>query len=218
MVLFLIETALEGGWESRRISYFVLAVPLNRAILLLLHEMQDFRERRWSGRVEVGFKARVMALDIFEMMIRVDDLALSSGLSGLHRELDHWAIIDGASVVRRLRMESRSMMLATLLTLGPKGLAGVAEHMTFFEWMEVVRAANNLTLDQLRAIAEASELESYLLGRGGRCPKLRLPIQLPLPLPSALRAVQSARFRWGLFRGNSTEQAFVRYFRFFAEA
>jgi hypothetical protein len=149
------------------------------------------------------------------MMIRIDDLAVTSSLSGTSPALDHWAEVDCASLLRRLEEEPRSYLLAVLLILSPRGLARVAQHLSFFRWMEVARAANNLSPDQLAAIRGSRELEGYLTGSGYNRPRLDLPVVFPVPLPSVLRVVQSARFRFNLLKQEGYDEALRRYVRFF---
>lgn len=189
-------------------------MTFEESLSILLAEMLAIRTRSAAPDAAVTLTDRMTTLDTFEMMIRIDDLAVESGLSGRNLQLDDWAVGDAPSLLKRLQAESRAYTLATLLTLSPRGLAAVARYLSFFSWMEVARAANNLTRDQLAAI-ERCELEAYLTGTQSRRPKLDLPLVFMLPLPSVLRVVQSARFRLNLLKQEGYEQAMARYVRFF---
>lgn len=189
-------------------------MTFEESLSIILAEMLAIRTRTSAPEAAVTLTDRMTILDIFEMMIRIDDLAVESALSGTNRGLDHWAVVDTPSLVRRLANEPRSYTLATLLTLSPRGLASVARHLSFFSWMEVARAANNLTRDQLAEIGR-SELEAYLTDASPRRPRLDLPLVFVLPLPSVLRVVQSARFRLNLLKQDGYDQAMGRYVRFF---
>lgn len=190
-------------------------MTIAESLSVLLEEMQAVRMRTPYPRTGVSLSARMVTLDIFEMMILLDDLAQSSGLSGLNQALDRWASLDGASFVARLSCEPNSLLLASLLTIGPRGLAGVADHLKFFRWMEVTRAGNNLSQDQLRSIGSCTSLEPYLNGAYVARPQLKLPFISSFPLPSMLRVVQSARFRLGLLREEGHRAAMLHYARFF---
>lgn len=189
-------------------------MTFEESLSIILAEMLAIRTRSAAPDAAVNLTDRMTTLDIFEMMIRIDDLALESGLSGRNPQLDHWAMVDTPSLIQRLSSESRSFTLATLLTLSPRGLAAVARHLSFFTWMEVARAANNLTRDQLNSIGRC-ELEAYLTGVSSLRPRLDLPLVFALPLPSVLRVVQSARFRLNLLKQHGYDQAMARYVRFF---
>ena len=191
-------------------------MPIEESLSIILAEMLAIRTRTPAPRAAVSLQARMTTLDTFEMMIRLDDLAMETKLSGTSPGLQHWAEVDGSSLLRRLEREPRSYLLPVLLTLDPRGLARMAEHLSFFQWMEVTRAANNLDPDQVASIGNASrELERYLMGESSACPRLSLPMLLPLPLPSVLRVVQSARFRIGLLKQEGHDAALARYVRFF---
>jgi hypothetical protein len=190
-------------------------MPIEESLSIILAEMLALRTRTSAPRAAVSLTARMTTLDTFEMMIRLDDLAVETDLCGLNPGLQHWAEVDCGSLVRRLKQESRSYLLPVLLTLTPRGLARMAEHLSFFQWMEAARAANNLTPDQIARIRRCRELEPYLLGNSHARPRLDLPMQFPLPMPSVLRVVQSARFRLGLLKQEGHDQALARYVRFF---
>jgi hypothetical protein len=190
-------------------------MPIEESLSIILAEMLAIRTRTAPPDASVSLTDRMTTLDIFEMMIRVDDLAMQAGLSGTSPTLEQWAHADCPSLLHRLEQEPRGYLLAVLLLLSPRGLACVARHLSFFRWMEVARAANNLSLDQLRAIGQCSELEHYLTGVSRQRPRLDLPMLFPLPLPSVLRVVQSARFRLNLLKQEGHEEALRRYVRFF---
>lgn len=190
-------------------------MPIEESLSIILAEMLAIRTRTPPPDASISLTDRMTTLDIFEMMIRIDDLAVTSSLSGTSPALDHWAEVDCASMLRRLDEEPRSYLLAVLLILSPRGLARVAQHLSFFRWMEVARAANNLSPDQLAAIRGSRELERYLTGSGYNRPRLDLPVVFPVPLPSVLRVVQSARFRFNLLKQEGYDEALRRYVRFF---
>lgn len=190
-------------------------MPIAESLSIILAEMLAVRNRAPLPEETVTVSERMTTLDIFEMMILVDDVARSASLSGCCPGLEHWATVDCPSLLRRLEGEPRAFLLAVLLTLSPRGLAAMADHLSFFRWMEVARAANNLTLDQLRALRGCHDLEGYLLGNGSSRPRLDLPMVFPLPFPSVLRVVQSARFRLRLLKPEGYDEALQRYARFF---
>lgn len=190
-------------------------MPIEESLSIILAEMLAIRTRSAPPDASVSITDRMTTLDIFEMMIRIDDLAVHCGLSGTGSVLEHWAQTDCPSLLRRLDDEPRAYLLAVLLLLSPKGLASVARHLSFFRWMEVARAANNLSPDQLSAIGRCRDLEDYLTGAIRQRPRLDLPMLFPLPLPSVLRVVQSARFRLQLLKQEGHDEALRRYVRFF---
>lgn len=190
-------------------------MPIEESLSIILAEMLAIRTRTPPPEASVSLTDRMTSLDIFEMMIRIDDLAVQSALSGTSAALEHWTEVDCPSLLRRLETEPRGFLLAVLLQLSPRGLARVAQHLSFFRWMEVARAANNLTTDQLMAIARDHQLERYLAGSNLPRPRLDLPLLFPLPMPSVLRVVQSARFRMNLLKQEGHDEALRRYVRFF---
>lgn len=193
----------------------VSSMPIEESLSIILAEMLAIRTRTSPPEAAVSLTDRMTTLDIFEMMIRIDDLAVQSSLSGTRPALEHWAQVDCPSLLKRLETEPRGFLLAVLLTLTPRGLACVARHLSFFRWMEIARAANNLSPDQLNAIASSPHLESYLTGHTHTRPRLDLPLILPIPMPSVLRVVQSARFRLNLLKQEGYDEALRRYVRFF---
>jgi hypothetical protein len=190
-------------------------MPIEESLSIILAEMLAIRTRTPPPSASVSLTDRMTTLDIFEMMIRIDDLAVASSLSGTSPTLEHWVEVDCPSLLRRLENEPRGYMLAVVLVLSPRGLARVARHLSFFRWMEIARAANNLSPDQLKAIRGNHALEAYLTGASSVRPALDLPMLFPLPMPSVLRVVQSARFRFNLLQAEGHEEALRRYVRFF---
>lgn len=193
----------------------VSSMPIEESLSIILAEMLAIRTRAPAPEGSVSLTDRMTTLDIFEMMIRIDDLAVQSSLSGTSPALEHWAQVDCPSLLRRLEKEPRGLLLAVLLKLTPRGLASIARHLSFFRWMEIARAANNLSSDQLEAIRASYELDSYLTGTTHNRPRLDLPFMFPLPMPSVLRVVQSARFRLNLLKQEGYDEALRRYMRFF---
>lgn len=189
-------------------------LPLPVAISVLLEDILAVRQRQPRPAIKVGLQDRLQALDIFEMMIRVDDLSQQTGLSGSCLELERWAELDVASLGRRLSKESGGIVLATLLLLSPRALGAVAPEISFLRWMEVARALNHITQEQLRMLHGDCGLQGYLMGTAGR-PELNFPWVFPLPLPSVLRVVQSTRFRLGLMKPEGQAEAKQRHARFF---
>lgn len=190
-------------------------MPIEESLSIILAEMLAFRTRTAPPEASVSISDRMVTLDIFEMMIRIDDLSMENGLSGASPTFDQWALTDCPSLLARLEREPRGYLLAVLLLLSPRGLAGVARHLSFFRWMEAARAANNLSPDQLKTLARCGELEAYLTGASRQRPRLDLPMLFPIPVPSVLRVVQSARFRLGLLKQEGHDEALRRYVRFF---
>lgn len=190
-------------------------MPIEESLSIILAEMLALRTRTPPPEASVGLTDRMTILDTFEMMIRIDDLAVEAALSGTSPELQQWSEVDCASLVRRLEEEPRAFVLPVLLTLAPRGIARMATHVPFMSWMEIARAANNLNADQLASLRRSGELESYLTGKTRSRPRLDLPLLFPLPLPSVLRVVQSARFRVSLLKEEGYQEALRRYVRFF---
>lgn len=207
-VISLVEMAYSCIFEN-------CSMPFEESLSIILAEMLAIRTRTRAPDVSLGLTARMTTLDIFEMMIRIDDLAVASSLSGINPMFERWALADPSSLVHRLEQEPKGYLLAVLLTVAPKGLAQMARHLSFFTWMEVARAANNLSQDQLEQLRDCRELEEYLAGSGQKRPDLSLPLIFPLPMPSVLRVVQSARFRLKLLGQEGYEEALQRYVRFF---
>ncbi len=187
-------------------------LPLPEAISLLLEDIVAAKQQR--PRPDVALMDRLQALDLFEMMIRVDDLSEQGGLSGGNPELDRWAELDPASFGRKLSAEPGGIILATLLLLSPRALGALAPQLSFMRWMEVTRALNHVTPEQLRGLRGDYRLEQYLTGAAGR-PHLNFPWVFPLPLPSVLRVVQSTKFRLGLMNPEGQAEARRRHARFF---
>lgn len=188
------------------------------SLSVILAEMLALRTRSRPPQIAMSLTTRMTTLDIFEMMIRIDDLAVASSLSGRNPTLQRWAENDAASLVHRLAGEPKSYLLAVLLTVAPTGVGQLACHLSFFTWMELARAANNLSQDQLQALARCAEFEPYLLGEGSTRPRIDMPMVFLFPLPSMLRVVQSARFRLGLLKPQGYDEALRRYVRFFNSA
>ncbi len=206
---------------ARKMSRNCLAmasIPLSlaEAIALLLEDITAVRDQRPRLIDRVRMQDRLQALDLFEMMIRVDDLGQSAGLTGSCPELERWAELEPETLGRRLTRESGSVLLATLLVLSPKSLARLAPSLSFLRWMEVARALNNVSPEQLAFLPQADQLQSYLLGQSNGAPNLNMPWMFPLPLPSILRVVQSGRFRMGLVKPEGQAEAWRRYARFFS--
>ncbi len=189
-------------------------LPLPVAISVLLEDILAVRHRQPRPTIKVGLQDRLQALDIFEMMIRVDDLSQQTGLSGSCPELERWAELDVGSLGRRLSKERGGIVLATLLLLSPQALGAVAPEISFLRWMEVARALNHITQEQLRMLRGDCGLQGYLMGTA-RIPELNFPWVFPLPLPSVLRVVQSTRFRLGLMKPEGQAEARRRHARFF---
>lgn len=193
----------------------VASMPIEESLSIILAEMLAIRKRTPPPEASVSLTNRMTILDIFEMMILIDDLAVASGLSGSRPALEHWVEVDCPSLLARLEREPRGYLLAVVLVLSPRGLATMARHLSFFRWMELARAANNLNSDQLRAIGQCQELEGYLMGHSRFPPRLDLPLLFPIPMPSVLRVLQSARFRLRLLKQEGHDEALRRYVRFF---
>ncbi len=190
-------------------------MPIDEALPIILAEMNAVRNRTTVDLPRVGWRRRLTAMDIFEIMVRIDDVAIVNSLSGSSFELDRWALNDCAGLVRRLSTEPGSFLLAVLLTISPQGLAQMASQLSLFRWMEVARALNGITPDQLKALNYLKELEDYLMGATSRRPKVDLPFVFPLPAPSVLRIVQGFRFRFEILKEQGYQQAMKRYIRFF---
>lgn len=189
-------------------------LPLAEAISILLEDIIAVRHRRSRPVAKVAISDRLQALDLFEMMIRVDDVASQAGLSGSCPELERWAELDPDSLGARLATEPGGLVLAVLLLLSARALGRVAPQISFLRWMELTRALNHITQPQLAALRSSEGLERYLLGTAAR-PDLNFPWVFPLPLPSVLRVIQSTRFRLGLLRPEGQAEAWRRYARFF---
>ncbi len=190
-------------------------MPLAEAIALLLEDITAVRDRRPRLIDRVRMQDRLQALDLFEMMIRVDDLGQSAGLTGSCPELERWVELEPETLGRRLARESGPILLATLLVLSPRSLARLAPTLSFLRWMEIARALNNISPNQLAFLHQVTNLESYLLGQTSGAPPLDMPWVFRLPLPSVLRVVQSTRFRFGLIKPEGQAEAWRRYARFF---
>ena len=149
---------------------------------------------------------RVKALDIFECMIRIDEVSHSHYLSALNRSLDQWALTDPRSLCSRLLGESGQLTLATLLTVSAPALGRLSPQLPLKTWLEAARAANKITPDHAAGLKKCRTLEPYLLGESRRVPRLSLPWVLPLPAPSMLRAVQNFRFRQSLLAKKVTKR------------
>lgn len=190
-------------------------MPIDEALPIILAEMNAVRSRTTVDLPRVGLRRRLTAMDIFEIMVRIDDLAIVHSLSGSSSELDRWALNDCAGLVRRLNGEPGSFLLAVLLTISPHGLAQMASQLSLFRWMEVARALNGVTENQFRALHNLQDFEDYLTGATARRPKVDLPYVFPLPAPSVLRIVQGFKFRFEIFKDQGYQQAMKRYIRFF---
>ncbi len=189
---------------------------LEEALPIILGEMVALKGGLPAPRGEISLEQRLSALDRFEMMIRIDDVAVQAGLSEICPQLDRWATVDPPSLVRRLRQEPGHFSLAALLTLSPQGLARMASELSLLRWMEVVRALNRVSPEQLTLLRQNHQmLEDYLLGISSSPPPLDLPWVLPVPAPSILRVVQGIKFRYSLLEEEGYRAAMARYIRFF---
>lgn len=188
---------------------------IDEALPIILRQANTSVPAALSLEGEVGFWLRMRALDVFECMIRIDDVASSQSLTGLSAEIDGWARSDPVSLAGRLMRERRAITLAVLLTISPVALGRLSEHLPLIHWMEAARAVNRVSPDQASALRQNTQLESYLVGKTPQRPRLNLPWVLPLPAPSALRVVQNFRFRRGLMEDTGYREAMRRYIRFF---
>lgn len=188
---------------------------IDEALPIILRQANTGMSGAFSLEGDVGFWLRMKALDIFECMIRVDDVAQARSLVGVNSQLDSWALSDPASLAEKLLAEPRTLTLGVLLTVSTAALGQLASHLPLTRWMEVARAVNRVSFGQASALRESRALERYLCGSGGPSPRLDLPWVLPLPAPSALRVVQNFRFRRGLIEDAGYQEAMRRYIRFF---
>lgn len=188
---------------------------IDDALPIILRQANSGMPAALSLEGEVGFWLRMKALDIFECMIRIDDVARAQSLTGLSPQLDGWALSDPVSLAGRLMREKRAITLAVLLTISPHALGRLSEHLPLTHWMEAARAVNRVSPDQASALRRNPQVEQYLCGKMSTPPRLNLPWVLPLPAPSALRVVQNFRFRRGLMEDSGYREAMRRYIRFF---
>ena len=73
-------------------------MPIEESLSIILAEMLAIRTRTPPPDASISLTDRMTTLDIFEMMIRIDDLAVTSSLSGTSPALEHLAEVDCASM------------------------------------------------------------------------------------------------------------------------
>lgn len=185
------------------------------ALPILLRQANAELSGAFSIKGDFSLRERLRALDIFECMIRIDNVASTEHLSGINSHLDHWALSDPQSLARRLSELPKTLTLAVALTISAGGLGALSNHISLYHWIELARAANGVSSTQAEALRRNHKLEPYLSGGTPDQPQIDLPRVLSFPLPSALRVVQNFRFRKGLMEDSGYREAMRRYVRFF---